>query len=91
MADKPTASSLVDMVYESGYQVGFEAAKPKWISMEERKPKNGQHVLTIDSIGKQEVCYYNEVKNAFGECAWLSYIYNITHWMPMPEPPKEEA
>lgn len=68
----------------------LEDAVPKWISMEERKPKNGQRVLTIDSIGKQEVCYYNEVKNAFGECAWLSYIYNITHWMPLPEPPKED-
>ena len=61
------------------------AQVPKWISVEERKPKNGQLVLTVDSIGIYEVLRYYEVKDAFGSCGGLLYVHNVTHWMPLPD------
>ena len=77
--------------YEKGYADG-KAEAAEWISVEERLPEDGENVLAIDSEGKTEVCFYEtEHKGVFQMCGGLCKIFNITHWMPLPEPPKEEA
>ena len=85
----------------------------EWISVEDRLPESGKHVLVCCEIRsfmgkKQYICdgFYAEYKSIRGsgdnvdECA---YIYDededeyssvviedfVTHWMPLPEPPKE--
>ena len=71
----------------------FEAAHPKWISVKEQKPKKGQYVLTCDSIGIQQVLCYNAIKDGFTTLRNHRpfYVHNITHWMPLPEPPKDDC
>ena len=63
-------------------------ALPRWISVEERLPDSCENVIVIAR---------------YGECAWdvtLGFVLNkvwhalsrdngeITHWMPLPEPPE---
>lgn len=67
----------------------------EWISVNERKPENLQKVLAIDTYSEIFRVAFN---TDFGE-KWRYVIsgggvyvslevYNITHWMPLPEPPK---
>lgn len=60
----------------------------KWISVSERFPKNGEIVLCKASYG-MEVLQWDRNANL-----WLGFSdahakWRITHWMPLPEPPKE--
>ncbi len=72
----------------------LEAAQPRWISVDERLPEHRQHVyacakdkfrfegIYIDPVGFE--------RYEIGE-GWVNENRNITHWMPLPEPPKEGA
>lgn len=67
----------------------------KWIPVTERLPLYGEDVLAVRTYGDGEKC--REVLMAHiavwneetGEKWWNTT--NITHWMPLPEPPKEET
>ena len=67
----------------------------KWIPVTERLPLYGQDVLAVRTYGDGEKC--QEVLMAHiavwneetGERWWNAT--NITHWMPLPEPPEEET
>ena len=68
-------------------------SKPHWISVEERLPKYGERVLVFGGF-TMYVAYYD--KNRYGGESWhklnsKSHYCNPTHWMPLPEPPKEET
>lgn len=75
----------------SAYEIGFiEGAvwadkHPRWISVHDKLPKDGQHAVTINKVGVQDVRHYSHGK-------WYSNFGNeyddITHWMPLPQPPK---
>lgn len=70
----------------------LEAQQPRWISVKERLPENGQKVIaTFKNEGGVIV---DQARYSNGEFDFASWAYvwheNITHWMPMPEPPKEE-
>ena len=62
----------------------------EWISVKDRLPQVKEDVLIYDShhrniykawyIGDIDVWFSNE---------YLPQFINITHWMPLPEPPKE--
>ena len=68
-------------------------AVPHWISVEERLPEKWKPVLAFDPIG------YGEIGIAFivgslNTVVWrgvgftnTAYPPNVTHWMPLPEPP----
>ena len=58
---------------------------PKWVSVEERMPTKYDSVITVDKHGK--VCWNYLINEKFG--TW-SNGYHITHWMPLPAPPKGE-
>lgn len=60
-----------------------------WIRVDDRMPTNGERVLTVDSEGVMAVYYYDaEWPNAFCGYSGLLKVYNVTHWMPLPEPPE---
>ena len=59
---------------------------PRWISVHDKLPKDGQHAATINKVGVQDVRHYSHGK-------WYSNFGNeyddITHWMPLPQAPKK--
>lgn len=73
----------------------LEAKVPKWISVKERLPKRGYKVLTVNGHGYIRI--FALWKKTEREWCWIddaghfNHVNDITHWMPMPEPPKEEA
>jgi hypothetical protein len=75
---------LAEVLYNAGYHKQSE-----WISVDERLPEDEQMVLTIDTESEMQVCFYETaLKGIFQQCHGLVHIYNITHWMPLPEAPK---
>ena len=63
----------------------------EWISVEERKPHDIGYYLCLCETGNFQVFkFFDGCFNYFdGDCGWLD-IYTVTHWMPLPEPPKGE-
>ena len=58
----------------------------RWISVDERLPELGVDVLVLQRIGQCEVAWRHVVDGN-----WMSYaaLGEITHWMPLPELPKQ--
>lgn len=74
--------------YEKGYRDGLKASK--WISVKERLPKAGEDVIAYLGEGIFEICWM--LKDGVWETR-DSYLDTdaVTHWMALPEPPKEEG
>lgn len=68
----------------------------EWISTKKRYPLagygEGEDVLTVDSVGDRRVLYFDGRNWCWpnGKPLLTSTVFPITHWMPFPEPPKEE-
>ena len=87
------------MAFEDGYRAGVEAVQPKWISVEDRLPE--REVLAANfapgTYGyKEYIIGYVSVEQCTEQgkyCASNDYeiLYNVTNWMPLPPPPKEDV
>ena len=69
----------------------LEAAQPKWISVEERLPENDDNYLVFTSDRNAA-----EIATYYGDGEWLTHDFTnltplVTHWMPIPQMPKEDA
>lgn len=64
-----------------------------WISCSERMPKDGQHVIILCDgafvlyAQYRDGEFFDVVRN--GEEFFETQSRNVTHWMPLPEPPQE--
>lgn len=63
-----------------------------WISVNDKLPENIRSVLVWDSVDNDVFtgyyCKYNGwTVDGFYD---VEYHFNVTHWMPLPEPPKED-
>ena len=83
------------------------AAVPKWISVEDEPPKeNGRYLVRYKrdvNLGDEETVHEDEIRimRFFVDDGWRYPIIcndhvrlvneEVTHWMPLPEPPKEDA
>ena len=55
-----------------------------WIPVTERLPKEQKTVLTWGEQGIILLNWRHDNK-------WCSCLGDVTHWMPLPDPPKEES
>ena len=59
----------------------------EWISVKERQPEVHQKVLVCYESGRVEI----DFRLSWGGYVLESQQGKVTHWMPLPEPPKEEV
>ena len=79
-----------ERAYRNGYEKGLEDGKPKWIPVTERLPDESipsQHYLCWYK-GRVRILKYWRTRKRFES---NGRVANVTHWMPLPEPPKEGA
>lgn len=70
----------------------------EWVSVEDKNPsKNGNYLVCVDGVVcdfpfKWVVNHWKEFKLGYGlqedTHGWWHTSQNVTHWMPLPEPPK---
>jgi hypothetical protein len=59
----------------------------EWVSVKDRLPELFENVLTYDCDGKIFINWLEEITEMKSYFAYGSKT--VTHWMPLPEPPKE--
>ena len=66
----------------------------KWISVKERLPSNpNERVLVMvdgDSVNGTPKMDTDRYADRYNPERWVRYGKHVTHWMPLPEPPKED-
>lgn len=80
--------SLKRRIIEDLEPTEYELAR-RWIPVEERLPEEGIEVLvSVDENSDDcgyHVCLYRGGEYVRSESG---YIFGVTHWMPLPEPPE---
>lgn len=75
-----------DFCVAQGDELSRLKAQTRWIPVAERLPEDDEDVLVLVS-GDVSMGYFNIFRGY-----WVDYESdddNVTHWMPLPEPPKE--
>lgn len=70
----------------------LEAQQPRWISVGQRLPEDGQKIIaTFRDNGGRVVDQARYNNGEFDFASW-AYVWgdNVTHWMPLPQPPEEK-
>ena len=94
--EKMLYDEAADAIEELQAQLMFsnDAAKtiaekvPKWIPVTERLPKKYESVWTCSKFGMLQDEYLGKYD---GENYFARQTTHVTHWMPLPELPKEET
>ena len=66
----------------------------EWISVKDRLPEPGRYVACIakrNPFSRFMPMVARIEKNGWANLITEQYISEVTHWMPLPEPPKEDA
>lgn len=83
------AGNLTIMLTEWQHQI----EQRQWISVTERLPEYAYDLCIIyfkDGSGEMVVMPGCWVKNKFYDYTEAWEVENVTHWMPLPDPPEEE-
>ena len=100
MSEKTRGLSMLTGISGDGLPVLFDdsadaieellAAVPQWISVDERLPEIGRFVLVSDGDDIDAACRYKAftIPEETEPFFWDS-VLEVTHWMPLPEPPTE--
>lgn len=82
-----------EALYNAGYRKQIEG---EWISVEERLPDPTKNVLVCKTFRGKPYIDIGCVKDAETCCCASDefiikpWLHKLTHWMPLPEPPKGE-
>lgn len=61
----------------------------EWISVRDRLPEPGQRVIATNGTVSGEAYLGDCWKRYYGVGWQTAFDLPVTHWMPLPEPPKE--
>lgn len=81
---------------ELAYYSGYEAAALKWVKCSDRLPEETGTYLVFHEFGAIDTQMFSKVRKQWNAFDWdypnaeENYMQGITHWMPLPEAPKEE-
>ena len=69
--------------------------KQEWVRAKDRLPNIDQKVLVYDAGDETEIHVYHFREDLDGlywddEGGWAVDFENVTHWMPLPEPPERD-
>lgn len=63
----------------------------EWISVNDRLPEDGQKVITTKN-GIVDIQWYEKRRNGWiSQGNWFWSMATVSHWMPLPDPPKEDT
>ena len=72
----------------------YNEFQSRWIPVSERIPEDGSDILVYCDDGKET----RIVACNYGNGVWFDCVFNtvmvyknITHWMPLPKPPKKDG
>jgi hypothetical protein len=83
MASTVILADYAEELYNAGYR------KQEWVSVEDRKPsESGKYIVCSQKGSVYQTKYYLYPENKGGHWGQKDKGKNITHWMPLPEPPK---
>lgn len=102
MFDYPTeVDNAVKEAFVAGYlkrdhiaQQQADKMAVEWISVKDRLPDNGQWVLVINEKNRYDLAnYYDNTWSSSNDNAEdnVYALNDFTHWMLLPEPPKEKG
>ena len=83
------------LAYQEGYEAGKRDAAPRWVRCEDELPPAHENLLCCGSRGGMFVGWVlGSAVCICGSCT--GFVHGgkgrqFTHWMPLPEPPKEET
>jgi len=81
-----------EAIQETAMLAIFALKRDRWISVEERMPESSTRALVMRFDYVTNTPFYDLLW--FDKDEWwnrrFSGDYAVTHWMPLPEPPKEE-
>lgn len=86
--------ACLNVKYKQAIDLAFDALREQeqreWISVEERLPEDYERVLVYldENIG---VVLHTDTDRITQNKKWVRWPGNVTHWMPLPMPPKEGA
>ena len=78
---------------EADYLVAHGVTVQEWISVDDRLPEAGGYVVCIakrNPFSRFMPMVARIEKNGWVNPITEQYISEVTHWMPLPEPPKGE-
>lgn len=95
---KETEDLETETAYQNGYEAGRKAAKQEtagWVPVTERLPADNTAVLTVvtDKLDNIHLEGAYELATFSIDEGWILEMWpgwegpNVTHWMPLPEPP----
>ena len=59
----------------------------RWVAVEEKMPESGQCVLLYSQKSGVGEGAWIIAKGHFEQWRWNAIVTNVSHWMPMPNPP----
>ena len=81
---------LLEQLDKARAEIKHLKATHGWIPVEERLPEQLKAVLVLCENGKIGISGVNSIDYPVEWCTWTGSTFTpVTHWMPLPEPPKE--
>jgi len=91
-------SSIEDLRTILAQHEEIERLRNPWISVEDELPKEGGKYICSSSYGIVTAIFaicegFQDINtgNNEGMQDWSGVVFEVTHWMPLPQPPKEQS